>query len=957
MSSQLEVPCLGRPFHLGMLYDHCTDKLIPGMTLWNKEKLTSAGLTTNQPACNIDISTDDTFHSKSSSFDIGGKLKLSLLCGMVDVKGAAKFLHDRKSSEKQSRVTLQYRSTSHFEQLTMEQLGEIQHPHVLDKGDATHVVTGITYGADAFLVFDRYVTEGEALDKVSNEMKTLINKIPFIGEVSAGSSLNFSKTEKTETSKFECKFYGDVIPETYPTTYDEALEFCKTLPTFLREEFKPKIAYMMPLSKLAANYQRLYHSIPLDITSQVEEIIEHLYHTKMRASDLMEESICNKFIDLRIELTNFKKLLDHFKRDFVEKLSQILPNIYSAGVKAEGFNLQKLLSSFEKSPFNPEETRNYLDGKDNEIKNLAQYLQKLKKRDKASRLQYDFPDTECSLSSLIDDNEIKHVVCFGFNVTSKTSPYIESLKAYPKTGKTLTIDDKEWFDNPEIASKLRTEIEKFLRYVEATSTTTEKMAYVVTSTNKKICNESGPSTLVFTDGVPMMLNFPGTPQATKVTIDSITLLWTAPKHVKVSSYKVLYCSKGESSYMPIKCRGLNCSIEGLSHGDEYEFRVQATSTSGFTVESDSAFISTTEYYDIAVIGKTGQGKSTLGNKLLDLKNTNESKIGLFDLRAAPDIKKWFVQADDPQVKQAGQQILSVTSRCKIMSNENSKIRVLDVPGFSDSGTLEDDVSVNEGNLQIIRWLVREQIQSQLKIRRIIYFLPVRGPLEKADGTLQEELQVLHRYFGKEVFNCLVAVATNHPREKYQGLEFKPDDFKQTEEAFHLALKKTTDDEAISCPPIIYVGLNDSPKKTLAKVQRASILKESILPLVFSEKVCGRCSYNIRYDDQNKEVCVFIKEGETIPYEESVCHPYFIPKYNNAEKVIGGIGHIATGGAALLVGHIFRVHTWPGFTNSDEKCVSCEKYPGSIGCAKVGESIMIKKNGKQETVKVSHSNRL
>jgi len=54
-------------------------------------------------------------------------------------------------------MTLQYKSTTHFEQLTMDHLGNIQFPDVLNDQDATHIVTGITYGADAFFVFDRFI--------------------------------------------------------------------------------------------------------------------------------------------------------------------------------------------------------------------------------------------------------------------------------------------------------------------------------------------------------------------------------------------------------------------------------------------------------------------------------------------------------------------------------------------------------------------------------------------------------------------------------------------------------------------------------------------------------------------------------------------------------------------------------------------------------------------------------
>ena len=64
---------------------------------------------------------------------------------------------------------------------------------------------------------------------------------------------------------------------------------------------------------------------------------------------------------------------------------------------------------------------------------------------------------------------------------------------------------------------------------------------------------------------------------------------------------------------------------------------------------------------------------------------------------------------------------------------------------------------------IIRWVMRAQIQFQLKVRRIVYFLPGRGPLEKA--VIQEELRVLYHYFGKDIFDCMVVAATNSPSKK------------------------------------------------------------------------------------------------------------------------------------------------------------------------------------------------
>ena len=296
------------------------------------------------------------------------------------------------------------------------------------------------------------------------------------------------------------------------------------------------------------------------------------------------------------------------------------------------------------------------------------------------------------------------------------------------------------------------------------------------------------------------LTKPGTPQAVNIKIDGFNLIWTPASGAINIKYQIQYRAVHETTYTTIDSYGnfLERHIGNLHHGVEYHCKVLATSGK-VTVESDSVRVKTKEYYDILMIGKTGQGKSSLGNRLLDVKNTNRSKIHIFETRKFTDEPakksemtasstaefestedKRFLQADDPEISDP---TLSVTITCKLMSNEDTNIRVLDVPGFSDSGALEKimkkKLSVQQGNLQIVRWLVgvQESKKSQLKVRRIVYFLPERGALEKAHGTLQEELQVLHHFFGAKVFECMVIAATL--QKKYQKYGFDEEDVEKT----------------------------------------------------------------------------------------------------------------------------------------------------------------------------------
>ena len=434
------------------------------------------------------------------------------------------------------------------------------------------------------------------------------------------------------------------------------------------------------------------------------------------------------------------------------------------------------------------------------------------------------------------------------------------------------------------------------------------------------------------------LGKPGTPVATAINIDNITLQWIPPETGEVKSYKVLYRPANETEFKTVESQGTVVAryVKDLTHGVEYEFKVVATGASGEQAESDISTIKTKEYYDIVLIGKTGQGKSTFGNKLLNLGKVPAPKIRLFEVSSNP-VTKRFTQASDKEVTDLGDHFLSVTAKCKLMANDDTDIRVLDVPGFSDSGTLKNEigkkVSVQDGNLQIVRWIVRAQEQSQLKVRRIVYFLPVRGALEKADGTMQEELRLLYHYFGKGIFDCMVVAATNHPKLKVQKLGFDKEDYESVQSVFRAALKYAIPDETILCPPVVYVGLSDGTDKCTKNIKDAKVLEDSILQLKFNENICARCSVKVVCKNDEK-ISVILSDGTKVSYPKSTCHPDFVQRYNTAQKFFGGVAHIITLGIGLIVEKASDKESWPGFTNSDEECIQCKKFPGAEGCTQV-----------------------
>ena len=220
-----------------------------------------------------------------------------------------------------------------------------------------------------------------------------------------------------------------------------------------------------------------------------------------------------------------------------------------------------------------------------------------------------------------------------------------------------------------------------------------------------------------------------------------------------------------------------------------------------------------------------------------------SKIYIIVFRISDDshkgnIKRWKSETNSPAAATLkdhkiefamGDGVDSVTEECQLLSNEKTKVRVLDTPGLADSRHTADNVSVIEANRALFRSI-------KMKFDRVMYFLPTRGSPEKADGNLQEELKVMHFFYGSAIFDSMVIVATYHPKK--QGNEFTDDDKADTKRVLERSLelvknssleqplKSATnhDGSTIPCPPIEYISMKCNGEDILRNTSRSTCEK-------------------------------------------------------------------------------------------------------------------------------------
>ncbi|KAF5900186.1 verrucotoxin subunit beta-like, partial [Clarias magur] len=593
----IETAALGRPFQLGMLYDCRKDTLIPGITLWNREQLQENKDMRSQVNTEFSVTTSDTIEEKSKHMKVDGELTLSLLGGNVQISGAARYFSDTKKSFKQERLTLHYRTTCRFEQLTMNHLaqGKMDHHEVFDNDVATHVVTAVLYGADAYFVFDKMENLSEDGSSAEGEGKINFDKLKKVFSTGdAHLTLNMNEKEKGELNKLSCTFYGDFQLRSNPSTFEDAMKVYADLPKLIGENGEhavPVKVWLFPLVKLNSSAGKLQRYITTNLIRAVESVFEALNVTYMKCSDLMQDTVAKTFSTFYDQVQHLQKFCSEYKQDFMRKLAVLLPEI--RGGKTDIKHLTELLDAHEKSPFNACDLQKWItvrEKKSNQIKALLKQL-----CDLGAEVTDDL-DT-----NLLDLN-VENLVAYAFTCIQPQDPFLTKQKIYLNSSTIKNTSENTHdldFQDKSLTSTeimcMKKELKMFSDLIALNKSQTTK--FIVQSIPQE-SPSSASCILLYENGCNEAVCFvppskPPSPTIESVTENSITVQ-LSPSCSATLRRKLLYKMKQDSDWKSQPVHQDIITLTDLQANNDYEMKCAAEGKLDYIVESGVITVSTKE---------------------------------------------------------------------------------------------------------------------------------------------------------------------------------------------------------------------------------------------------------------------------------------------------------------------------------------------------------------------------
>ncbi|XP_063687942.1 uncharacterized protein LOC134821190 [Bolinopsis microptera] len=364
-----EREALGETVVVGTFYDARKSLVQNGASFWTKDTLKKEVNVMDTIYSNVDVYMENNINERSYALNVDASLKLEFLGGLISVGGSAHYLRDETSSSDVARVTMNYKSTKMTHILPiktpkdhLDQCGKID-----SNNGPTHVITSVTYGLRAYLLFEKDVQKTEYKEEVGGSLSIAVNTVPSFS-IEGQAAVDVNGKSLVNQENLRVKFYGDVIIDTMPATYNQTVFVFDAVNKAAKDEVTPIKYQLTPIKFFCDGTDALIIEINEYLTNKVTEILTELSDLKKRVKTLLGRDPSIRFSSIKGQLLTFQAGLAAFTLEMTAEVASLLPALKTG--EADESELEALLGHYIESKWNKDKAEVFLDRRAREIRTI-----------------------------------------------------------------------------------------------------------------------------------------------------------------------------------------------------------------------------------------------------------------------------------------------------------------------------------------------------------------------------------------------------------------------------------------------------------------------------------------------------------------------------------------------------------------------------------------------------------
>ncbi|KAI9556598.1 hypothetical protein GHT06_016388 [Daphnia sinensis] len=364
---------LGGHFEMGDFYDYRNDRIITGRKCWDWKEITGATWSDNRFTLKLKSPESGSTSNKWENMGLEEHSQASIMAGLIENhRGAAKYLNDREGLTEASQVLI-CRAKSRKLKLDLKTLISQDVPNLQDfrqeansERNPTHVVVGVTYGAEVYCVLalesDENARKGaeEFLSKVARKMEEGLDNYLDLSDFKD----QFDKEDKTQLTRVKCRLYSDFQSSAFRECgVFEAYKQCFKLIQQVQNtddgtnEFIPIAILLCPLKTIIGQVDGKhfeYHDVDPELVARCGLIWNELHRICSKSAAFRA---CNEKAD-NVSFLQFEEAIAKYK-ELVQK--NLKNGITKARENGQQDEIERVISIAENHPiFKPSRLEQWL---------------------------------------------------------------------------------------------------------------------------------------------------------------------------------------------------------------------------------------------------------------------------------------------------------------------------------------------------------------------------------------------------------------------------------------------------------------------------------------------------------------------------------------------------------------------------------------------------------------------